>query len=223
MVEAIKKYLNNINWKAFTARFAIGLVSTVLSELGIGCFYACGLGTDPISVFVDGLHFKFDLSYGTISTICYVILTILIIIFERKYLGINTILGMFIGGPLIDLFEGLISRSFPLETTSFAIRLIILIIGVITFGISCGMGIAIDLGIGCFQFAPIFLSDISKIELKWTQVITDAMFFIIGIVLGGVIGVGTIVSTLLTGPLLDIGIKQTEKFQSRFGPLYKNN
>lgn len=193
--------LKKINWKAFTVNFILCVLGTVISEFGIGCYYTCGLGTDPISVFVDGLHANFGLSYGTISTICNVILTVCIFLFERKHIGIGTIVGMFIGGPLIDVFETLMRTNFPTETTSLPVRIVLLILAILTFAIGCGLGIACHMGIGCFQFPPIFLADISKISLTYTQMITDAIFFIIGWLLGGVIGIGTIAGVLLTGPI----------------------
>ena len=207
-----------INWKAFSVNFVICILSTIISEFGIGCYYACGLGTDPISVFVDGLHANFGLSYGTISTICNVILTICIFLFERKHIGIGTIVGMLIGGPLIDVFETLMRTNFPIESTSLLVRIIILIAAIVTFAIGCGLGIACNMGIGCFQFPPIFLADITKIKLTYTQMITDAIFFIIGWLLGGVIGVGTILGVLFTGPILTSTIKICEKYTSNLGP-----
>ena len=209
-----------INWKALIICACISVISTVISEFGIGCYYVCGLGTDPISVFVDGLHNYCHLSYGTISTICNVILTACIFFFERKHIGIGTLIGMFIGGPLIDVFETFMRTNFPLETTSLYIRIVILILALITFGVGCGLGIACNAGIGCFQFPPIFLADITGIELTYTQIITDAMFFLIGWLLGGVIGIGTISGVLLTGPILTWTIKKSEKYIQKIGPIF---
>ena len=211
--------LKKINWKSLFINLLICVVSTALSEFGIGCYYGCGLGTDPISVFVDGLHGKFGLSYGTISTICNIIQAILIFLFERKYLGLGTLIGVIIGGPLIDVFETLIRVNFPLESTGLAIRIIILIVGLITTGIGYGLGIACNLGIGCFQFWPIWLEDITPLSLKYTQIISDAVFFLIGWALGGVVGVGTIIGVLLTGYILDWTLKKCEKPIKEFGPI----
>lgn len=209
-----------INHRSFGINLILCILSTAISEFGIGCYYACGLGTDPISVFVDGLHSWCNLSYGTISTICNVILTLCIFLFERKHLGLGTIVGMLIGGPLIDVFETFMSTNFPVETTSLIVRIIILIIALLTFGIGCGLGIACKMGIGCFQLPPIFLADVSKIKLTYTQVITDAIFFLIGWLLGGVIGIGTVLGVLLTGPILTWTIKKSEKYIEKLGPIF---
>ena len=211
-------FLKKINWKAFGIRLFLSFFGTMTSELGIGCYYACGLGTDPISVFVDGLHNISGMSYGNISTICNVIQAILIFIFIREYLGIGTLIGVLIGGPLIDVFETLVRTSFPLETTTLPVRIIILLVGLITTGIGYGLGIVSKMGIGCFQFIPLFLTKKTKIDLKYTQMFSDATFFLIGFLLGGVVGVGTLVGVFLTGFILSYVV---EKLQPKVDSLGK--
>ena len=211
-------FLKKINWKAFGIRLFLSFFGTMISELGIGCYYACGLGTDPISVFVDGLHNISGMSYGNISTICNVIQAILIFIFIREYLGIGTLIGVLIGGPLIDVFETLVRTSFPLETTTLPVRIIILLVGLLTTGIGYGLGIVSKMGIGCFQFIPLFLTKKTKIDLKYTQMFSDATFFLIGFLLGGVVGVGTLVGVFLTGFILSYVV---EKLQPKVDSLGK--
>ncbi len=215
-------YLKKINWKAFVIRFFLSFLGTMISELGIGCYYACGLGTDPISVFVDGLHNISGMSYGNISTICNVIQAILIFIFIREYLGIGTLIGVLIGGPLIDVFETLVRTSFPLETTTLPVRIIILLVGLLTTGIGYGLGIVSKMGIGCFQFIPLFLTKKTKIDLKYTQMFSDATFFLIGFLLGGVVGVGTLVGVFLTGFILSFVVEKLEPKVDSLGKIIIN-
>lgn len=211
--------MNRLHFDRFIKYGVLLTISIILSEFGIGCYYACVLGSDPISVFVEGLSFALPLTVGQISTACNVILIILIILFERKHLGLNTVLSTFMAGPLIDLFVGILKTNFPGDTTSLAIKVVILVLGVLSFGVGLGLGIACNQGIGCFTFLPIFLSDISKIELKYTQIITDAMFFVIGVLLGGIWGVGTLAGVFLTGPVLDFTMKLVEEKIHKIGPI----
>ena len=215
-------FLKKINWKAFGIRLFLSFFGTMISELGIGCYYACGLGTDPISVFVDGLHNISGMSYGNISTICNVIQAILIFIFIREYLGIGTLIGVLIGGPLIDVFETLVRTSFPLETTTLPVRIIVLLVGLITTGIGYGLGIVSKMGIGCFQFIPLFLTKKTKIDLKYTQMFSDATFFLIGFLLGGVVGVGTLVGVFLTGFILSYVVEKLEPKVDSLGKIIIN-
>lgn len=219
IVEAKQLKNKKFNVKSIAFRLFLCILSTLLSQFGVACYYGCGLGTDPISVFVDGLHGGFGLTYGQISTICYVILGILLIIFERKYFGISTAVGIFFGGGLLDYFVALVANTFPIESISLVTKVLILIAGLITTGIGYGLGIACDLGVGTFQFVPLFFNDYLHIELKYAQIISDAIFFVIGWILGGIVGVGTIVGVVLTGYILDWSIKVVQKPLENVGPM----
>lgn len=212
-----------INWKSFSIRLLVSLLATIIGEFGIGCYYGCGLGTDPISVFVDGVHNVCGLSYGDISTICNIILAILIIIFERQHLGIGTLIAVAIAGPLIDVFETLIRVNFPIETTSLIIRMGILLAGLVTTSISYAMAIACKMGIETFQFIPIFIADKTPIKLDLAQTISDAVFFMIGVILGGVVGIGTIVGVACTGYLMGFILNKISKPLDDLGPIIENN
>ena len=208
-----------INVRSFSIRLLVSFLATVIGEFGIGCYYGCGLGTDPVSVFVDGVHNVCGLSYGDISTICNVILLVLIIIFERQHLGLGTLIAVAIAGPLIDVFETLIRVNFPIETTSLVMRMIILFAGLITTSISYAMAIACRMGIGTFQFIPIFLADKTPLKLEMAQTLSDAVFFIIGVCLGGVIGIGTIVGVACTGYLMGFILNRISKPLDDLGPM----
>ena len=212
-----------INWRALWIRCGISIIGTILSSFGVGCYYGCGLGTDPISVFVDGLHNVCHLSYGQISTICNVILTVLIFLLERKHLGIGTIIGVFLGGPLIDVFETLIRTNFPLSEISLLTKILILLTGLLTTGIGYALCIACKMGIGCFKFVPIWLTDVKKLDIKYTQMISDGVFFLIGLIMGGVIGIGTIVGVFATGYILSYVLVRTERYVDRQGELFLSN
>ncbi|HQB32828.1 MAG TPA: hypothetical protein PLI19_05800, partial [Erysipelotrichaceae bacterium] len=100
----LKKLLDKINTKAVFINTVIYILAIVISNFGIGCYYVCNLGTDPISVLIDGLHSTFNLSYGTISTFFNALWALLIILLLREKFGIGTFIAVLIGGPLIDVF-----------------------------------------------------------------------------------------------------------------------
>ena len=185
--------------KAVLKKLPIYMIALTLSELAIACYYTARLGTDPVSVFIEGMSFHCDLSVGELSTICNVILLILTFFLYREKLGIGTVLSTLFGGPLIDLFCGIMFSCFPENDTALLTRFIIILVGLIIYPIGLGGMIVCDFGIGPFSFPPLYLAKVFKIDLKYTQILTDATYFVIGICLGGIFGVGTIVSVLFTG------------------------
>lgn len=219
----MKDLLNRINYPAVLKKSILYIAATALCELGIACYYTARLGTDPISVFVEGISFHVDLTVGQISTICNIVLGILCIIFERRQFGLGTFITILIAGPMIDLFYGMLLQYFPPETTAVAIRVLIIAAGIIFYAIGLGLAIICDLGVGPFSFPPIFLARVLKADLKYTQIATDAMYFIIGMLLGGVIGAGSVISVLFTGPLMTMFMKMFEPVMNRIGPIVRED
>ena len=203
-------FLKKTDYKILARKSIIYILATALCEFGIACYYTARLGTDPISVFVEGVSFHCDLTVGEISTICNLILGILLFFFDRDRFGFGTFLMILIAGPLIDLFYGLLLTYFPPETTIMGIRILILAVGILTYALGLGWTILCDIGVGPFSFPPLILTKMFHIDLKYTQILTDAVFFVIGFFLGGVYGTGTIVSVLLTGPLMTFFMKCSE-------------
>ena len=208
----MKQLFGETDWKNLGRKTIIYLFATALCELGIACYYTARLGTDPISVFVEGISFHVDLTVGEISTICNIILGILLFFFDRKQFGIGTFLMILTAGPLIDLFYAFLLSHFPPESTVIYIRILIISFGIVIYALGLGMTILCDIGVGPFSFPPLFMSKITKIDLRYTQIITDAIFFLIGCFLGGIYGLGTVASVLLTGPLMTFFMKYCKPF-----------
>ena len=75
----IKGWFARINYGSAIKRLLAVFFAIICSSFGISCYYACGLGADPISIFVDGQHALFSLSYGQITTINNLVLVVLML------------------------------------------------------------------------------------------------------------------------------------------------
>ena len=201
-MDKIRKYFSGISPAVLAVRSAVLAAALLLSNFGIGCYYACGLGTDPISVFVDGQHLLLGMTYGEITTINNVVLVVLILLFLRDQAGIGTIIGCFASGPLIDLFEGILTGLMPADSTPTAVRVLVLAFGCVVFSAGTGLYIVSGLGISPFDLPSLLMTRLTKIDLKWTRMAWDLLFFVSGWIMGGVIGIGTVAGVLLTGPIM---------------------
>lgn len=77
---------------------------------GIAFFYALNIGSDPISVFVDGQHRIFGLSYGTVNLLNSILYLVFIFLFRRDLIRLATLISGVALGPLINLFTGLLGN-----------------------------------------------------------------------------------------------------------------
>ena len=215
------RYFKNINYSSAFKRLLILFIPIFLMPFGIACYYACGLGADPFSIFVDGEHVITGLTYGEVTTINNTILLTLMVFFGRKYINIGTIITSFTTGPLIDASLDLILLYFPSATTPLIMRAMILLIGCVAFAVGVGVYISVSLGIGPVEFISLFIVDRTNISLKYVRIALDALFTILGYLMGGVVGIGTILGVLATGPIIEYTLKLAEEPVNRFaGPMH---
>lgn len=203
----LEKWLNGFNTKSFIRRIIFMLPVLALSAFGIACYYACSLGADPISCFIDGQHTLFKLTYGQITTINNAVLFVLMIIWGRKYLGVGTLMGVFLSGPMIDFFEAQIRTEILVGTPALWLRLLILAVGVFTFAVGTALYIMDNIGIGAFDFLALVICDRTDWKLRWTRIVLDLIFVIVGWLMGGIVGIGTLAGAFLTGPIMSATMK----------------
>ncbi len=205
------------------------LLALVLMNFGIACYYQCGLGTDPFSVFVDGEHSLFGMTYGQVTNINNVFLFAFMLVFARKYIHVGSVVGALVSGTLIDLFNLLISTCFPCK--NLAGQAAMLAVGLVIFAAAVGLYIIAQLGVSALEAIPLWLSEKTEINLRWLRVAEDVTFMGIGIVLGSIagravfgdmIGIGTIAGAFGTGPVMKWFLNAADaRLQRWLGPLRK--
>lgn len=210
-MKSITKYFKELNFRSMLKRLLLLIFPIVMMPLGISCYYACKLGADPFSIFVEGEHVLSGLTYGQITTINNIVLLCLLLIFGRKYINLGTLITCFTTGPLIDAFRGLIITHIRPESAGLVVQSGVLIAGCLLFAIGVGVYIAINLGIGPVEFISLFLRDKLNIKLKYVRMALDAIFVISGYFMGGIVGIGTLLGVLATGPIVEFTLRRIKK------------
>ena len=222
-MDKIKKYFSRLNIRSYIWRVITGQIALIIADFGLGAYYASGLGSDPSSVFNDGMHNILGCTYGEANTIWSWIFFAGIVLFMRDQLGIGALLDTVTAGPFIDLFEQMLSRLYPSTSSPMYVRLLLVAVGCICFAGGTGIFIGTNIGIGPYNFPTMVFSRLLKKDVNVGQLIADAIFFAVGWALGGVIGIGTVVGVLLQGFILDYAMKKSEPIVDRiFGQLYKD-
>ena len=210
---------NNRTFSEYLKRLLILLVGLTIAHLGVTLFLLSNLGSDPFNVLIQGIANILPLSHGTChQIICFLILGILLFV-ARSYIKTGTFICMFFGGPIIDFFSWLLGGLIH-DNSSIVARFASLILG--CFILAFGMTIVIksDAGTGPNDLVGVVISDKLHKPFGIIRVIVDFSFVIIGILLGGIFGVGTIVCAFLIGPVADRFLPVSEKLVAK---LIKNN
>lgn len=197
-------------WKNFARIFIV--------MNGVGCgvalFLRCGLGSDPIGILCEGISRSLNISFGNASLIYSLIIIALAVIAARGNIGIGTIVYAVTSGYFIDFYMWLLK---PLQLGDLNIfrRILAYAIGQIILTLALAILIKYKLGMNALDAIIYKVEAVTRIPYMVIRTGIDILFTVIGFKLGGVFGIGTIISVLTTGFLVGFNIKFMEKLDKR--------
>lgn len=190
----------------FTVRsVTIVMVSALLFVLCIMGFLYAGFGSDSITVFEDGLRSFFHISIGNAALIYNSAAFILGILFARKHMGWGSVVNGFLIGILLNVLEPVFLPFFTLSD-SLPFRIFLLVFAVLACSSGCGLLIVGDAGMNSLDAIVTAVSDKVKIQFRYGRILVDAGLMLTGYLLGGTVGIGSIVAVLCLGPMISFAV-----------------
>lgn len=180
-------------------------IAGICIGIGVGIILYANIGGDTVTVFQDGLHIILNVGYGQSSRIYNGVLIIIALLVARKYFGVGTIISALITGYAIDFaYDGLSALNLNLNFISL---LVVFMVGQTIYTIGLSILIRCKLGMNALDSLLYRLIEIIKIDYRWIRLITDLLLTAIGYLLGGIVGVGTVISIACTGIMIDFFTK----------------
>ena len=179
-----------------------------LFGLGEALLIVSNLGVTPWTVFAEGVSKKFDISIGLATFIVSISILILWIPLKQK-IGIGTISNAIIIAFTIDLFVYLLPSN---ANTLFSIAE--MIVGILLVGIGSGIYLITNLGPGTRDGLMKGISENFKKPIYLIRLSIEIIVVILGWILGGTVGLGTLMFAILIGPIISVSlvaIKSTDK------------
>ena len=180
-------------------------------SLGVHLTIRAGLGVAPWDCLGLGISYHSPLNYGLAMTSISVIILLIDILLKEK-IGFGTIIDALLTGNFIQLFNDI--DPFP-ETTGIFAGIIIILAGLALMAVGqffymmsaqgCGPRDALLVGLG---------KRLGKLPIGAVQIILWGTVLFIGWLLGGPVGIGTLVSTFGSGVVMQI-IFNLIKFEPR--------
>ena len=214
-----------------TKRIILFFLGMSIIQLGVALFLKTNIGSDPFTVFTQGLSMalnktglkdfslvqmlagKSEVTPGIANMIILMVLFLIILFTEKKRIKIGTLICVVGVGPIIDLGVNIISY-FPVESYNYVIKMILLLAGCFIIAIGFSILSASNLGVAPNDIIPFIIQDKTKIEYRWIRISLDAIFLIGGFLLGGKVGIGTIIAMLAQGPFIQLCLPYGEKIVS---------
>lgn len=198
-------------------RIIILFLGLTIAHLGVSLFLLANLGSDPFNVMIQGLSRTLAtviesplLTHGNTHVSVSILIIIVLLFVDKNYIKIGTLICMFCGGPIIDVFNTLLSNVITPESTMF-LRVVSNALGCII--LACGMSIVIksDAGTGPNDLVGVVISDKLRKKFSVIRMCVDAFFLVIGYLLGGAVGIGTVICLFLVGPVAGFFLPKSER------------
>ena len=191
--------------RELAVRVVLLLAGLCVAHLGVTLFLQSDLGSDPFNVFVQGLFRGIPwpafaaMTHGRTHLLVSLVILLVLLAVDRSYVGIGTVLCMALGGPIIDVYtlwlSPVIHGGLPLP-----LRLALLVAGCVILAFGMTIVIRSPAGTGPNDLVAVVLSDKLRKPFGPVRIGVDLTFALVGLALGGVVGLGTVICAFLVGP-----------------------
>ena len=193
--------------RIWTKRVILLLIGLTIAHLGVTLFLLADLGSDPFNVLIQGL-FRFlpwpgFMTHGYVHMGVSFLIILVLLVVDRSYIRIGTLLCMVLGGPIIDVFTILLSGLINAQS-AMALRLVALVAGCVILAFGMTLVIQSKAGTGPNDLVAVVISDKVRWKFGVVRICVDVCFALAGFLLGGTVGLGTIICAFLVGPAAQI-------------------
>ncbi|MBC2576238.1 YczE/YyaS/YitT family protein [Peptostreptococcus canis] len=187
----------------FFIRLVKLIIGLFLYALGIMVTIRANIGYSPWDVFHVGVSKTTGLSLGTISILVGFIIIIITTILGEKF-GLGTVLNMLLIGIFIDF---IIKLDFIPMADNFLIGVVMLLLGIVIIAFATYFYISPGFGAGPRDGLMVALSRKSKYSIGICRGIIEFIAAVGGYFLGGMLGLGTLISVVMVGIIIQYTFK----------------
>ncbi len=210
-------------------RLVLFFVGMSIIQFGVALFLKTSIGSDSFTVFTEGLatvlnktglkdlsivHMitgRAEVTPGVANMIILIVLFIGILIVDRKRIKIGTLICVIGVGPIIDLGVKAVSY-FPIESANIFVKMLLVLGGCFIIAVGFSIMSESDIGVAPNDIVPFIIKDKLNCQYRWVRIAFDATFLIVGFILGGKVGIGTIIAMLAIGPFIQFCLPYGKKF-----------
>lgn len=169
-------------------------------SLGVAFSLNSGLGVAPWDVLASGLSNTFPMTVGQ-AVILISFVLVMIEFFAGSSIGTGTVLNMVLIGTYIDLILALNLIHTP---EALGMKLLFILIGTLILNFGIYLYISQGFGAGPRDGLMMLLAKKFNMTVGRTKLMNELVAVILGYLLGGIFGLGTVLIALFSGPLLNI-------------------
>jgi uncharacterized membrane protein YczE len=176
------------------------LVGLLLYGAGCALTVQAGLGVDPWTVFAQGLSVRTGIGIGWITNIVGFFVLLLWIPLRQKP-GVGTVANILLVGTSMQIVLGIVPA-----VTGFAAQLATLLGGILLVALASGLYIGARFGPGPRDGLMTGMNARLGWPIWLCRALVEVSVLIVGWLLGGTVGIGTVLFAVLIGPLVHLAL-----------------
>lgn len=200
------------------SRLILAVAGIILIGIGVAFNAAAALGNDPVGIVYDGIRsisgFNAE-QLGTASNIVNIVLVVFVFLSDRHYVNIGTFVYGIPYGTIVN-FGGKIYHA-VFHTQTMGVQILGAVIGCTLLYTGVVMFITADIGLDPFTGLVMVLRDKAGKEYRLVKIIFDIACIVIGTLMGGKLGVITVVTALTAGPCIQFLADRMVKLRKAYG------
>ncbi|NLG03240.1 MAG: hypothetical protein GX567_05370 [Clostridia bacterium] len=187
----------------FKKRVFMALTGVLIAGISVGLFRRSAFGTDPFQVLVSGISNQITIvGFGTLYMVINLLMLVAIFFLDKHYIGIATFINIFLLGYVVEFSDRIVGQIIG-DSPSMLVRIILLIAGVVILCFASAVYFTADLGVSTYDAVSLIMTDKKLGKFKYLRIASDLFCVLVGFLLGGIVGVGTLVTAFFMGPLID--------------------
>ena len=194
--------LKPIRWNTFLRDFIVIQIGFLLYGLAIALVVRANIGTGTWVVLEVALADILGIKIGTM-TVYMGFFVLFIALALREQVGWGTLGNILSIGPWLNLFLDWIGTP----TANLPLQIAMFFLGILVQGIATAVYIGVDAGAGPRDSLMLALHRTTGVSIRLARATIEVIVVLIGWLLGGPLGLGTVVFALLIGPSVQWAFK----------------
>ena len=190
-----------ISQKDGAKRMAIMFMSILLMGFAVSVFSYSGMGVDPFTALNMSISAKLGISFGFLQMCVNGVVLVLVALTADRLINVGTIVNMVGVGYVCEFFTSIYNQFLPQENP-FAVRLVLMALGVFLLSLSASLYFNCNVGVSPYDALGFVMEEKTKLKYRWCRVATDLICTGVAFLLGGPIGIGTVVTAFFMGPVI---------------------
>ena len=184
-------------------RIGIYLIGLAINALGIALIIFSTVGAGAWDTVAIGLNHSWGLTIGICTVIIQVLVVLAIGIIERKRLQYESIIAIIIRSIFLDAWIYLVFNHIDLAA-SWEIQWLYFIFGIISMGIGIGIYMEAHFPKSPIDGLMLAIHNRFKWSINTSRIVVELSGAVIGFILGGPVGLGTLIIALFVGKIIQM-------------------